>query len=163
MRQAADVPNRTSLRSACPCARRCGTALELLGRNNQREPVRDEERRYHFQGRTCRREVADGAVDAAPAERDRPGLQNPASWCASVVVCHHASQLDPTPRFRLASRTAVENFAQSILSRTLCRKARHFHQTVRARHNPDRPADWIIAIVTRLDTFCQWHSVTPRL
>lgn len=79
-----------------------------------------------------------------------------------AVRCRQASRLDPTPRFGLASRTAVENFAQRFFRRTLCRKARHLHQTVRTGHDPDRPSDRAIPVVTRFDAFCQWHAVTPQ-
>ena len=57
---------------------------ELFGGNNQREAVRDVERRQHFESSARRRQVAHGAVNDAPAETDGPRLKNPAAPCDSV-------------------------------------------------------------------------------
>jgi hypothetical protein len=70
----------------------------LRALNNQREPVRNEQRGYDFERRPGIRNVANRAVDCSAAERYRSGLQDSMPRCYPVFV-HRFEMRRETPYF----------------------------------------------------------------
>jgi hypothetical protein len=75
---------RTVRRCASPSATRAARQPALILFHDKRKAVRDPYRRYHIQRGARARQVPDGAVDRAPAERDRARLKQPPPQCCST-------------------------------------------------------------------------------
>jgi hypothetical protein len=60
--------------------------LQLIGLNYQCEAVWNEKRGHDFESGSTSRNVANGAIYSAAAERDRSGLQYAMTWCDSMLT-----------------------------------------------------------------------------
>jgi hypothetical protein len=74
--------------------------VQIVGLDDQLEPVWDIERAFHLDSGAGVRDIADGAADASTAGIDAASLENSAARCDSVVVLHSRKLVRPPNGFK---------------------------------------------------------------
>jgi hypothetical protein len=87
-------------------------AGQMIAPGHQGELLGDSERAGDLQGRTGRRDVADGAIDRAAAELDLSGFEDPLSVCNPVLV-HRIVMLQNSREWTGRFRKETLDFAKA--------------------------------------------------